>query len=238
LGWYQFIRRRDLEFLGLRGDTVQIRCDVTVVSDTRVEDLEVATTAPCRPPAVAVPPPDLHRHLGDLLESKVGADVAFDVRGEVFMAHRAVLAARSSVFMAELFGDTMEKATACVCVDDMYPSVFGAMLHFVYTDSLPSIRPGDMAVMAQHLLVAADRYDLKRLRLICEHKLCASVDEKTVATTLAIAEQHGFTSLKEACVQFLMSRENLKSIMASSDFEHLTSSCPWLVKELLAKVVP
>ncbi|KAJ1276441.1 hypothetical protein BS78_05G214700 [Paspalum vaginatum] len=231
-GWCRFIRRGELKFLGLRGDTLQIRCDVTVVKDTRVE-----TTATSPSPAVAVPPPDLHRHLGHLLESKVGADVAFDVRGEVFMAHRAVLATRSSVFMAELFGDTKEKATSCVHVDDMYPSVFQALLHFIYTDSLPNMRPGDMAVMAQHLLVAADNYDLKRLMLICEDKLCAFVDEKTVATSLALAEVHGFTSLKEACVQFLMSRENLKSLMASSDFVHLTRSCPSLVKELLAKVV-
>jgi speckle-type POZ protein len=37
-----------------------------------------------------------------------GADVAFHVTGEKFLAHRFVLAARSSVLKAELFGSLKE----------------------------------------------------------------------------------------------------------------------------------
>jgi len=44
--------------------------------------------------------------------------------------------------------------------------------------------------MAQHLLVAADRYGLHRLKLICEARLCGGIDVGTAATTLALAEQH------------------------------------------------
>lgn len=48
-------------------------------------------------PSVKVPPSNLHSHYGDLLSSKQGADVEFMVRGEIFTAHRLVLAARSPV---------------------------------------------------------------------------------------------------------------------------------------------
>jgi hypothetical protein len=44
--------------------------------------------------------------------------------------------------------------------------------------------------MAQHLLVAADRFELERLRRICERRLCETVDVETVATTLTLAEQN------------------------------------------------
>ena len=44
--------------------------------------------------------------------------------------------------------------------------------------------------MAQHLLAAADMYQLDRLRKMCERRLCDSVDTDTVATTLALAEQN------------------------------------------------
>jgi speckle-type POZ protein len=47
------------------------------------------------------PTPDLSKHLGDLLDCQYRTEVAFDVGGQVFRAHRAVLAVRSPVFMVE-----------------------------------------------------------------------------------------------------------------------------------------
>lgn len=72
----------------------------------------------------------------------------------------------------------------------MEPDVFRALLTFVYTDALPetlNMKQKEETAMAQHLLVAADRYNLQRL--ICEDKLCTNVDMDTVATILALAEQ-------------------------------------------------
>jgi speckle-type POZ protein len=43
-------------------------------------------------------------HFGCLLDSAEGSDVSFLVGGEAFPAHRAVLAARSPVFEAQLLG--------------------------------------------------------------------------------------------------------------------------------------
>lgn len=215
----------------MRYDSFKIKCDVKVIRPNRVQ------TTMSR--SVAVPPPNLHRHLEDLLVSRVGADVVFDVGGEMFVAHKAVLATRSSVFMAVLFGDNIEEKAALhgVKVDDMDPDVFRAMLHFIYTDSLPEVEDGgDVMVMTQHLLVAADKYNIGRLKLMCEDKLCRYIDAKTVVTMLVLADRHGCRCLQEACVGFLKSRGNLKSVLASGDFEHLMSHYPSLLKELLAKV--
>ncbi|KAM3261035.1 hypothetical protein ACQJBY_051978 [Aegilops geniculata] len=59
-----------------------------------------------------------------------------------------------------------------------------------------------------------------------------------VATSLAIAEQHGFHGLKEACLRFLASPSNLEAMMASNGYEHLKSSCPSVLKELIARILP
>ena len=40
------------------------------------------------------------------------------------------------------------------------------MLHFVYTDSLPEMDSSDEPAVAQHLIVAADKYGMERLKLI------------------------------------------------------------------------
>nr|XP_034570017.1 BTB/POZ and MATH domain-containing protein 2-like [Setaria viridis]TKW01837.1 hypothetical protein SEVIR_8G205350v2 [Setaria viridis] len=232
-GYDKFIKTKGLEeSTYLKDDRFRVRCDVTVLKD------EMEIRAENSSPFVTVPPSDVNTHLGHLLSSGVEANVTFQVGEETFAAHRLLLGARSSVFMAELFGPMKEKHTSHIKIDDMEPRVFKAMLHYIYTDSLPEMEKDGIFVMSQHLLVAADRYGLDRLKLICEDKLCNYVSTGTAATTLALAEQHGCKGLKEACFKFLRSPGNLKTIMDSDGFKHLTASCPSLLSELLANVAP
>ena len=51
-----------------------------------------------------------------------------------------MVAARSPVFMAELFGPMQEGTTSgAIHIQDMEPGVFKALLGFVYTDSMPKM---------------------------------------------------------------------------------------------------
>ncbi|CAD6256082.1 unnamed protein product [Miscanthus lutarioriparius] len=159
----QFIRSKDLDSLCLKADCFRIRCDVTVVLETRDKS--------------------------SVLASGVGGDVTFEVGKETFVAHKNVLAARSPVFMAELFRSMMEEkaAAARVRILRIHARAFKAMLHFIYTDLLPEIDEDDKIPMVQHLLVAADRYDIQRMKLIGENKLCISVNASVAVTTLVLA---------------------------------------------------
>ncbi|GKC73368.1 hypothetical protein Tco_1119251 [Tanacetum coccineum] len=56
--------------------------------------------------------------------------------------------------------------------------------------------------MIQYLLAAADRFDLDRLKQLCEAKLCEEVNAYTVATTLSLADQHCCSQLKAICLKF------------------------------------
>jgi len=103
-------------------------------------------------------------------------------------------------------------------------------------DQEPRPDPEEEALMAQHLLVAADRYGMERLKFICEDALCRHIDVSTVATTMALAEQHHCQGLKEACFQFLRTPGALNTVMATDDFDHLATSCPSLIKELISKL--
>jgi speckle-type POZ protein len=137
-GYTKFIQRTELEKSEhLRDDSFAVRCDIVVTNDFRAveEKAEVAT-----PDLVVVPPSDLHQHLGDLLQTETGADVVFHVGTETFAAHRCVLAARSPVSSAELFGTMKECDTGGVVrIEEIEAQVFKALLHFVYTDSLPKV---------------------------------------------------------------------------------------------------
>jgi speckle-type POZ protein len=111
--------------------------------------------------------------------------------------------------------------------------VFKALLCFMYTDSLPETEKEDEGTMFQHLLVAADRYNLERLKLICEEKLCNHIDVDTIATILVLAEQHHCGGLKKACFHFLSSPVYLMAVIHTTDYIHLRTSCPAVAKELI-----
>jgi speckle-type POZ protein len=192
--------RMDIMWLHARSDleaedSFHIWCHLTVVDVTEVKPLY------------------LHSDLARLLASKVGGDVTFVVAGETFTAHRCVLAARSEVFKAEFFGPGKENAAAThVRIDDMEPRVFEALLHFIYTDTLPEVNKSDKITMAPGLLVAADRYGMRRLGWICEDILRLYVDAGTAVATLKLAKKHVICSrVKEACI------ESLKDLLAEVD---------------------
>ncbi|KAI4976496.1 hypothetical protein ZWY2020_050103 [Hordeum vulgare] len=88
----------------------------------------------------------------------------------------------------------------------------------------------------QHLLIAADRYDLGRLRLMCEEKLSEYVDVTTATTILMLAEQHSCSGLKKTCLEFLNSPANLQNVMETGGLDSLAASCPSLLKDLIAKL--
>lgn len=83
------------------------------------------------------------------------------------------------------------------------------MLQFIYADNVPDLHEvtGSTSmctstIMLQHLLAAADRYGLDRLKQLCEARLCDEVSVDTVATTLSLAEQHHCLQLKAICLKF------------------------------------
>ncbi|GFP81730.1 BTB/POZ and math domain-containing protein 3 [Phtheirospermum japonicum] len=231
-GYKRFFRRTSLETSDfLKGDCLSMHCTVGVVR-TRVEGPKSYK--------VSIPPSDMGQSLKHLLDSEIGCDIIFQVGEESFKAHKLILAARSPVFRAQFFGLVGNPNCNKVELEDVEPSIFKALLQFIYSDELPSFHETSCstytpsAIMMQHLLAAADRFGLDRLKQLCEAKLCEVVSADTVATTLSLAEQHHCTQLKAICLKFAAT--NLGVVMQSEGFSHLEESCPSLLSELLETV--
>lgn len=239
-GTRAYINRSELEKPEhLHGDSFTIRCDVTVVKEIQAKSVGAAVPPPR-------PPPGLHRDLGGLLASGEAADVAFEVDGKAFLAHRCVLMARSPVFRAELSGP--QAATSgggggagsviSVRVEDMEAQDFEALLRYVYTDSLPEEMEehGEAAAMLPDLVAAANRYEMGRLKLLCEDKLRELVDVRTVAIMLEFAREHRCHGLEEACLRFLDDPGNVREVVKVNGLQLLSKSCPSVVEDLIAKL--
>ncbi|KAI3961593.1 hypothetical protein MKW92_032787 [Papaver armeniacum] len=241
-GFPKYMKRSELETSSyLKDDCFIIHCTVGIVQtlngtvETRVVEE--------KPYIIHVTPSDMNQNLKGLLESEIGYDVTFHVGNEYFRAHKLILAARSPVFRAQFFGLMGNPGMETIAIKEFEPFAFKAMLLFLYSDTLPEPRELSKSnsvctstTLMQHLLDAADRYDLARLKLMCEAKLCEEISANTVATTLVLAEQHQCLQLKIFCLNFAAKPENLGKVMKSDGYAYLEKSCPSLLADLLKTI--
>ncbi|GJN04042.1 hypothetical protein PR202_ga21552 [Eleusine coracana subsp. coracana] len=218
-GWCQFVSLIDLQNNYLRQGHIKFLCDVMVLSDN----------------PILVPPSDIVKHLGILLDSMVGADVSFNVNGETFHAHWAILASRSPVFKAELLGSMAEATMSRITIHDIPPETFRVMLRYMYTDTLPrDDELGDS--LYENLLAAAERYALDRLKVMCAQKLWDNVSVDTVATTLACAEIYDCPLLRKKCMDFFLEEKNFRKAVLTPGFIQLGQQCPSIIDELRERI--
>ncbi|KAF6982416.1 hypothetical protein CFC21_000807 [Triticum aestivum] len=185
-GWSDFMKVDDLDDKEhLKDGSLIIVCDITVLDMRSIEYRDgMASTTTMEVPS----------------ESKEEADpdMEIEVGGVTFPANRSMLTARSPVFKEELVPTKIH-------IDGIDADVFKALLHFIYTDRLPQEMEEQetLAKIVKPLLVAADRYKLEKMKQVCEEALCGQISMESVTATLAFAEQHCCSMLKEACTQFL-----------------------------------
>uniref|UniRef100_A0A8I6YGQ5 BTB domain-containing protein n=1 Tax=Hordeum vulgare subsp. vulgare TaxID=112509 RepID=A0A8I6YGQ5_HORVV len=129
-----------------------------------------------------------------------------------------------------------ETSSQRVEIKDIVAVVFKPLLYFIYNDSVMEfeMQHEEVTMLAQHLLAAADKYGLDRLKEICEGKLSDGISVDTAATTLALAEQHNCPQLKVKCVDFIVGTPAiLDAVLATDGYKHLEASCPMVLPELL-----
>ncbi|XP_048534935.1 BTB/POZ and MATH domain-containing protein 3-like [Triticum urartu] len=226
----------------LKNDSFVIRCDV-IVLDRKDDEDEEEEHERARP-FIKLPPSDLPSHFSDLLLSKEGADITFEVGSKKLAAHRCVLAARSTVFKKQLFG-SMDKGAAApsvVKIDGIEASVFEALLTFIYTDGLPDLdrmhvcEGGEKdATWLLQLLEAAERYDLQKLKFICEEKFANLICENRVADVIVVAERKRCRWLKEACLEFIKTHTSLHTVLTADGLEQIIrTGRPSVLQELIS----
>ncbi|KAL6661092.1 hypothetical protein ACP70R_000476 [Stipagrostis hirtigluma subsp. patula] len=223
----RLVKRSDLGAYYMINGWVTIMCGVIVACDNK-------------PPqyALHVPPSDIGSDLRNLLHCSDGSDVSFVVDSETFLAHRAVLAARSPVFKAQLFGSMADATMPSITLHDITAAQFKAMLRFMYTDDLPADEElgRSPSEMFQGLLALAHRYALDRLKLICASKLWEKVSVDTVAAILGCAETYNCPELKKKCIAFCAEENNFKMAVLTDGFVQLAQKFPSILVELREKV--
>lgn len=222
-GFKKFIRRDFLmdEANGLLpNDQLTLFCEVSVVQDS------VNIHGHSQRPKLNVPDCTLTTDLSNLLRDQTFSDVKFDVHGEEFAAHKAIMAARSEVFSAMFatHSNFAEAQNGSVKIVDVEKDVFREMLNFIYTGKVENLNQ-----MADELLAAADKYALTRLKVMCEEALCSNLTTENVASVLMLADMHTATQLKELSIRFC--NLNAKEVMETQGWKNMEETQPKLVSE-------
>ncbi|XP_065205313.1 speckle-type POZ protein B-like isoform X23 [Planococcus citri] len=182
-----------------------------------------------------VPECNFFENFVSLFENRELTDVIISANGKDYPAHKAVLAARSPVFLAMFKHDTKENQLNRIEIEDINEVVIGEMLKYIYTGKCANLE-----IVAGELLAAADKYDLYRLKMICAKTLLEGLSVENAASVLALADMHGVKGLKNEVIKFIVSKptevlttEGWKSIR--SNFELVDEVCLALAKRCTCK---
>ncbi|KAJ4770482.1 BTB/POZ/MATH-domain protein [Rhynchospora pubera] len=222
-GYALFISRVEIDNLFCNDGLVIISCNIRVVSASAgVDDCSDG----------------LCQDIEKLWRKGARFDVTFEVEEERICAHKFMLAARSPVFEAELYGSMKEAKSSSIKIKDMKAEVFKALLHFIYTDKFDDgkLKHDLSDELVQDLFAAADRYTLEKLKMQCQKRLHVYLSIDTVLTTLTLAEQHNSAWLKEKCLQFASNSKNFTQLALTEEYVQMMQVFPSLLVELRQKV--
>eukprot|EP00927_Polykrikos_kofoidii_P062783 TRINITY_DN5758_c0_g1_i1.p1 TRINITY_DN5758_c0_g1~~TRINITY_DN5758_c0_g1_i1.p1 ORF type:complete len:446 (-),score=43.37 TRINITY_DN5758_c0_g1_i1:342-1496(-) len=174
------------------------------------------------------------KQIGSLLDSGRHSDVTLVVGDEEIPAHSVILAAHSPVFEAVLSHGMKEGNERKVAVEGLDLSSVRRMLDFMYKGNL------DLNICGEEvcgLLQAAHRYQVTPIVDDCVCVMKSQLTEKAAVKYLLQADLMGIESLKDACVQFIVSSgRRLAEVQRTEPFAQLVQKRPDLLVDLLAAV--
>ncbi|KAL7741457.1 hypothetical protein ACLKA6_000780 [Drosophila palustris] len=141
---------------------------------------------------------NLTEDLGALLETKKFADVTIVTADDhKIPAHKNILSARSKVFAAMFTHSMKENTENCVDIGDFSADVIMELLRFIYTGESPNLKE-----MTADLIIAADKYELHRLKAMCASSLSDNLSIETAPIVLKMADLYNMEDLKSKAIRF------------------------------------
>ena len=174
-------------------------------------------------PLPVVPPREIaSSFMGKVLAEGRFSDVVVVAEEREFPVHRAILAQRSDVFRAMFDVDMTEKQNKRVVIEDLSADAVSDLLTFIYTDSAPNVN-----MLAMELLAAAEKYNVPRLKAVCEAELAKSLNIDNVIDRLLESETYRADQLKAAALHWIS--KHAPDVVETTSWKSLCEEHPALV---------
>lgn len=166
--------------------------------------------------------------IGSILSSPELCDVTFLVGPECEPVRgvRAIMAARSKVFLSMLFGDRwLEQQGEAIPMPENGPVAFRSMMQYVHSGSV-LFEPSTV----MEVLQLSDYFGLIELKAGCGEYIAKSINTDTAVVLLQTAATFGEEMLVEKCLQFI--ELHTDEVLASASFTNAALSPDLLCKVL------
>ena len=138
-----------------------------------------------------------------------------------FYTHKAILASSSTVFAKMFSSEMKESATNTLSLPDIEADVLKELLTYIYTGECPNIK-----AHAPSLLCAAEKYDLSRLKALCEERLSYDLKIDNAASMLMLADTYKAKQLKRNALLF--THEHGKAVKRTKEWKDVKESAELL----------
>ncbi|XP_064459370.1 speckle-type POZ protein B-like [Ornithodoros turicata] len=168
----------------LPDDALTIVCKVTVLG-------EISHTAYATAPVVRSEKDcDFTDDFNRLYRTGQFSDFVISAGNKEFRVHKAVLAARSPVFLAMLVSPSKESQEDRMTIEDLKPDAVEKMLAYMYTGKATGI-----GSVMNDLLRAADKYQMPLLKTMCAEWMKSELSAKNVADVFLLAATYSVPEL-------------------------------------------
>lgn len=172
-----------------------------------------------------IPVSTLVSDLRSFLQDDEFTDVTFVVDKQHVRAHKIMLM-RCPYFRAMFLGDMKESSQDTIRLEQIRHEIFLLLLGYLYTDEV--VVPLEHAM---ELFVAADQFDVPRLRAMCELRMLQSLTVENVATVFLAADLHSAISLRGKALKYILN--HFETVSKTPAFEEMARSNVELVFEIL-----
>lgn len=104
------------------------------------------------------------------------------------------------------------------------------MLSYIYSGQVDKLKD-----KASGLLIAADKYDLKELKEMCEASMIENIDEDNALDLLVLADLHGARSMRDIAVKFIV--YNGEKIIIQPDWSDKLKGHPEIMADIIKSFV-
>jgi N-acetylneuraminic acid mutarotase len=140
-----------------------------------------------------LPPSTLRKDLKCMLNDELFADITFVLEESIkIRAHRSILSSRCDVFKSMFLSSMQEGSKDEIEIKDTNAEVFKAIINYIYTDD---VEFDDLSMVA-NILVESNKYNLIRLKKICEWELTKIIDHDNVIDLLHLSDIHDASELR------------------------------------------